>query len=112
MAFDEMRVVSALSGEILAESNVDAQCGEVIDEAAAALGKSRRLLRATVSECRVVLLAGKISCRRCRRKICCGCGAPAADCGCADLEEEDCSDCEAEMAAWEDSFQSLKETSW
>ena len=87
--FSAVRIVSALSGDLLltlpdGEDARDAERG-----VAEALGIRRELVRATVTECSVVVLSGQILCRHCGEKAFCSCKAPAA-CDCEVLEDPPC----------------------
>jgi hypothetical protein len=104
-----MRIVSALSGELLAEGPDAAQA------AADALQLPRELLRITITECSVVVLAGKALCRRCRAWAMCTCGARAeGQCRCEAVVESEvfCGACQDRLnavEAAEDAYQALKE---
>ena len=106
-----MRVVSALSGELLAEAEVS---DDLARAASDALRIPRELLR--VTECAVVVLPGKALCRHCRIWIWCTCSATTGrECRCTDAVESVCDACQdrlkAEEAA-EDAYQAAKEADW
>lgn len=114
-----MRVVSALSGDLLlslpdGEDERDAQRA-----VAELLGIRSAFVLATVTECTVVVLSGKLLCCSCGAKAFCSCNAEAA-CDCKVLEHPEgrrylCAECDAREsaeAAGEDWLQRQKDCLW
>jgi len=80
-----MKIVYAIGGEEIAE--LDDPLGDASDAKAAAseaLGVHPALLRVAVTQCSVVVLAGRILCRRCAARVACSCRAEKDEaCRCA-----------------------------
>ena len=98
-----MRVVSAVSGELLLslpEGNNDRDAEHGV---AKLLGISSAFVLATVTECSVVVLSGKVHCNSCGGKAFCSCNDEEA-CECEVLEELErmgylCDECNARESA-------------
>lgn len=86
-----MRIIYAISGEEIAE--VEDPLGNARDAkvaASEALGVHPALLRVRVTQCSVLVISGKILCRRyrCAARVTCSCRAPEDVCRCEVVQSD------------------------
>ena len=115
-----MKIVYAFSGEEIAE--LDDPLSDARDAKAAAseaLGVHPGLLHVTLTQCSVVVVSGKLLCRRCAARVACSCRTEEeVVCRCealhGDVAEgpvlcEACEERDRQLEEAEDAWQRLKE---
>ena len=114
-----MRIVYAISGEEIAE--LDDPLGSAHDAKTAAsdaLGVHPALLHVEVQQCSVLVLSGKILCRRCAARVACSCRAEEDACRCEAVQSDvvegpvlcdACEEWDRQIEEAEESWRNLKE---
>jgi len=84
-----MKIVYAISGEEIAELDDPLGNAHAAKTAASdALGVHPALLRVEVTQCSVLVLSGKILCRRCAARVACSCRAEEDACRCEAVQSD------------------------
>ena len=75
-----MRIVNAVTGELVVDAPDACGAGDAAEAAADALGVHVGLVKPIITECAVVVLSGKVLCNQCSVSVICSCGAASCDC--------------------------------
>jgi len=115
-----MKIVHAISGEEIAELD-DALDQDAKTAASEALGVHPALLRVKVQQCSVMVLSGKILCRRCAARVACSCKAEEDACRCEAVQSDvakgpvlcdACEERDRQMEDVEEWLQHLRDEEW
>jgi hypothetical protein len=115
-----MKIVHAISGEEIAELD-DALDQDAKTAASEALGVHPALLHVKVQQCSVMVLSGKILCRRCAARVACSCKAEEDACRCEAVQSDvakgpvlcdACEERDRQMEDVEEWLQHLRDEEW
>lgn len=70
-----MRIINAVTGELVVDAPEAYGAGDAARAAAEALDVHVGLMKPVITECAVVVLSGKLLCKQCSVSVACSCGS-------------------------------------